>query len=120
MAEGLIFFGLALAFFFIVYYMGFLLLVAFICALLFSYATKPTNASFKKYLQNDFTKKLNMGKSRRGFGTKLTANIITKIVDKDIKDYVFIKVATMDFMDSGNPIYFLGAFQNWYEIREEA
>ena len=56
-----------------------------------------------------------MGKSRRGFGTKLTAKIITKIVDKDIKDYVFIKVATMDLLDNGKPIYFLGAFQNWYE-----
>jgi len=80
-------------------------LIVLILALFFAYATKPTNESFKKYLRTELTKQTQM---------KLASTIITKMLDTEIKDFVFFKVATINNYYGGkDDITFVGAFQTW-------
>ena len=77
--------------------------------LLFAYATKPTNESFKKYIKLEISKQTQ---------SRLFSGLLTKILDKDIKDYVFWKIATINNIYDAiqQEITFLGLFQNWTRI----
>jgi hypothetical protein len=85
--------------------------VAIAALLLFAYATKPTNESFKKFLKHELNK---FTKSR------VLTFITVKVFDKDIKDYVFFKIATInnpyDDQRGRDTITFLGLFQTWSRV----
>ncbi len=82
------------------------LIVILIVGLIFAYLTKPTNESFSKFLSIEFNKQTQ---------SRIITYLAKKTLDKEIRDYVFWKVARVRcvYDDRQKDIYFLGLFQTW-------
>jgi len=79
--------------------------------LAFAYTTKPTNESFKKYLKHELNKFTQ---------SRVLSYFTAKVFDKDIKDYVFFKIATInnpyDDRRGKDTLTFIGVFQTWSRL----
>ena len=74
---------------------------------LFAYLTKPSNESFKTFLKHEINKQTH---------SRVLTFMINKSFDKEIKDYVFFKVATVNNIydnRENSTVTFLGLFQMW-------
>lgn len=90
-----------------------------------AYQTKPHNNSFDKHMKDkatndisdEFGVKKNSVKTRGviGIATDFGYNVAKNtVMDVVIKDYVFIKVATVE-EGTNNKKYYIGTFNNWFE-----
>ena len=79
--------------------------------LMFAYTTKPTNESFKKFLKHELNKFTQ---------SRVLTFFTAKVFDKEIKDYVFFKMATInnpyDDQRGKGTLTFMGAFQTWWRV----
>lgn len=77
--------------------------------LIFAYFTKPSDESFKKFIKLEISKQTQ---------TRLLSALVTKMLNKEIKDYIFFKIAIIhNIYDSRqDEITFLGLFQTWSRI----
>lgn len=76
----------------------------------YSYATKPDDASFARFLEN-FIKQPMAKNILASLGTK----IVIKLADIQYKDYVFFRTATVGFPD-GTELTFVGMVQSWHLV----
>jgi len=80
----------------------------------YAYFTKPTDESFKIFLENHF--KTNSYRKTDGTIEQLTKRLVSKagatLLKPEIKDYIFFKTA--EIHENGKVWYFTGAFQNWF------
>jgi len=68
----------------------------------FAYVTKPTDASFTTLKDKDKTVVTNIVESA----------LLNTVCKPEFKDYVFFKTAMIP--TTGKPIYYVGAFNNWF------
>ena len=103
--------SLALAIIFIIELISRLTVVAIAAVLLFAYATKPTNESFKAFLKHELNKRTQ---------SRILTYLVTKTFDKEIKDYVIFKTATINNIydpdREKDEILFIGIFQTWRRL----
>lgn len=82
-----------------------------IVLLWFMYHTKPTDESFKKFLKHELNKSTE---------SRILTFFANKLFDKEIKDYIFFKIAQIDNIYDGsrgnNTIIFIGIFQTWFRL----
>lgn len=82
-----------------------------IVLLWFMHHTKPTDESFKKFLRHELNKSTE---------SRIVTFFINKLFDKEIKDYIFFKIAHINNIYDGskgdNAIIFIGIFQTWFRV----
>ena len=86
-----------------------LLTLVILVIALFAYVTKPTDESFKIFIKHEINKKTQ---------SRFITNLVKRSFDKEVKDYVFFKIGTLNNIYNGyqEELIYLGIFQNWIKI----
>ena len=102
-----------LAILYVIYSMWQTMLILLCCTLMFAFATKPTSKSFEKFFKNYVNEMLLDERQSKKWSFRLLLGTVSKLVDREFKDFVFFRVVCIN---RSFPRYFIGAFQNWFEI----
>lgn len=77
----------------------------------YAHLTQPTDTSFDPYFSSLIS-------NNSGWITQLLAGITSSaLTTKTFKNFLFFKIATVQTPNT-SPLYFIGAFQNWYPIQD--
>ena len=87
-------------------------IIIIVLFLLFAYATNPSNESFEEFIKHEINKQTQ---------SRILTHFTKKMFDKEIKNYIFFKVATINNIynpkKEHNMITFLGIFQLWSRFK---